>query len=54
MHLSSWTESTVQIPFDEERFLEQLNERRASSKIKKNVVEATFDTEGTYGSKIRE
>ncbi|WP_270494406.1 Gfo/Idh/MocA family protein [Eisenbergiella porci] len=54
MHLSSWTESTVQIPFDEERFLEQLNERRASSRIKKNVVEATFDTEGTYGSKIRE
>ena len=30
MHLSSWLETTVKIPFDEELFLEELNKRRAA------------------------
>lgn len=51
MHLSSWTQKPVTIPFDEDQFLELLNERRASSKAKENVQEVTFSTEGTYGSK---
>lgn len=51
MHLSSWTQKPVTIPFDEDEFLELLNERRASSKAKENVQEVTFSTEGTYGSK---
>lgn len=51
MHLSSWTQKPVTIPFDEDQFLELLNERRASSKAKENVQEVTFDTKGTYGSK---
>lgn len=42
MHLSSWTDQTVTLPVDEEKFLELLNERRATSRRKedKNI---TFD-----------
>ncbi len=47
MHLSSWTNSEVAIPFDEDKFYELLSEKRAASK-KKEVQEVTFDTEGTY------
>ena len=47
MHLSSWLDQTVELPFDEEKFLEELNKRRATSKIK--TVEAkVFDTSGSY------
>ncbi|MBP3323699.1 MAG: Gfo/Idh/MocA family oxidoreductase [Clostridia bacterium] len=48
MHLSSWTDQTVTLPIDEDLFLEELNKRRAASTKTKNVVEATFDTKGTY------
>ncbi|MBO4367631.1 MAG: Gfo/Idh/MocA family oxidoreductase [Clostridia bacterium] len=47
MHLSSWINETVTLPIDEDRFLEELNKRRASSK-KKTTEGKTFDTEGTY------
>lgn len=53
MYLSSWTQSDIQIPFDEELFLKELNKRRDSSCKKKNVVETTFDTQGSYGSTPR-
>jgi len=51
MHLSSWLGRAVEIPFDEDLFLEKLNELRANSKEKENVQEVTFDTAGTYGTK---
>lgn len=51
MHLSSWLQKPVEIPFDEDLYLEKLNEHRAASKKKTNVQETTFNTEGTYGSK---
>ncbi len=47
MHLSSWINETVTLPIDEDRFLAELNKRRASSK-KKTTEGKTFDTEGTY------
>ncbi|MDO4458559.1 MAG: Gfo/Idh/MocA family oxidoreductase [Clostridia bacterium] len=47
MHLSSWLDKEVEIPFDEDLFLEKLTELRKTSK-KKNVTEVTFDTKGTY------
>ncbi len=50
-HLSSWLNKEVELPFDEDLFLEELNKRRANSKGKANVEEVTFSTEGTYGSK---
>ncbi|MCR4897021.1 MAG: Gfo/Idh/MocA family oxidoreductase [Lachnospiraceae bacterium] len=47
MYLSSWLDRTVELPFDEELFLQELDKRRASSKAKddKGIV---FDTKGTY------
>ncbi len=50
MHLSSWMKKPVEIPFDEDLFLEELNKRRTASGSKKNVKEVTFDTESSYGS----
>ena len=47
MFLSSWLEKTVDIPFDETLFLEELNKRRATSK-KKEGTGMVFDTTGTY------
>lgn len=47
MHLSSWLDQTVEIPFDEELFLSELNKRRAKS-VKKEDKGVVFDTTGTY------
>lgn len=52
IHLSSWLGKPVEVPFDEDLFLEELNKRRASSKIKTGE-EVNFSTEGTYGSKAK-
>ena len=50
IHLSSWLSRAVEIPFDEDLFLAELNKRRATSKVKTGE-EVHFDMEGTYGSK---
>lgn len=47
MHLSSWLGCAVDIPFDEELFLEELNKRRACSRHKEETG-VVFDTEGSY------
>jgi len=47
MHLSSWLDKTIEIPFDEELFLQELNKRRALSK-KKEDRGIVFDTTGTF------
>ncbi len=47
MHLSSWLNQAVELPFDEELFLEELNKRRTSSR-KKEGSGVVFDTEGSY------
>lgn len=47
MHLSSWLGKTVEIPFDEDLFLSELNKRRAVSK-KKEDSDIVFDTTGTF------
>ena len=49
MHLSSWTNKTVELPIDEDLFLSKLNELRKTS-VHKSVEAVHFDTEGTYGS----
>lgn len=51
MHLSSWLNRPVELPFDEELFLNELNKKCRNSVEKKSIVEATFSTEGSYGSK---
>ena len=50
MHLSGWTNETVDIPFDEQRFLSLLNERRARS-VKKQEMDIAMDTAGSFGRK---
>ena len=47
MYLSSWLDRTIEIPFDEDLFLSELNKRRAKSK-KKEDKGVVFDTAGTY------
>jgi predicted dehydrogenase len=47
MHLSSWLDETLTIPFDEDLFLEELNKRRALSG-KKEAKDITFETKGSY------
>lgn len=47
MHLSSWLDREVELPFDEDLFLQELDKRRAGSQ-KKAGKEITFSTEGTY------
>ena len=49
MHLSSWLDETITLPIDEDKFLEELNKRRATSKLKTGPS-VTLDTEGTYNS----
>ena len=47
MYLSSWLDKTVEIPFDEDLFLDELNKRRAGSTVKEGTGKV-FDTTGTY------
>ncbi|MCH3999076.1 MAG: Gfo/Idh/MocA family oxidoreductase [Lachnospiraceae bacterium] len=48
MHLSHWLGHPVEIPFDEDLFLEELNKRRAASKVKTEVHDDTADLKGTF------
>ncbi len=48
-YLSSWLGKTIELPLDEDLYLEELNKRRATSRAKKNVVETVEkDMESTY------
>lgn len=47
MHLSSWLDKAVELPFDEELFERELKKRRARSK-KKEDKGIVFDTAGTF------
>ena len=48
MHLSSWLDKKVDIPFDEDLFLSELNKRREQSREKKNVTGVTFNTDDSF------
>ena len=48
-HLSSWTNETVSLPIDEEKFYSLLMEKVASSKAKEDVVsKVTEDMSSTF------
>lgn len=51
MHLSSWLGRPVELPVDEELYLEELSKKRAASKAKKTVTETILGTEGSFGIK---
>ncbi len=50
MHLSSWTGKTVELPFDEDLYYEELMKRVATSRRKENVKSVVADTESSYGT----
>lgn len=50
MHLSGWLGRAVTLPLDEDLFLEELNKRRATSRVKTGEA-VTLDTRGTYNVK---
>ncbi len=50
MYLSSWLDKTVELPIDEDLYIEELNKLRATSRHK-TTQDVTLDTENTYGSK---
>ncbi len=47
MYLSSWLDRTIELPVDEDLFLQELNKRRSRSKVKADAG-IVFDTTGTY------
>ncbi|MCR5129258.1 MAG: Gfo/Idh/MocA family oxidoreductase [Lachnospiraceae bacterium] len=47
MYLSSWLDQTIELPVDEELFLQELNKRRRRSNAKADTG-IVFDTTGTY------
>lgn len=48
-YLSTWTDSWVDLPIDEDKFLEELNKRIENSTfVKKNVVERQIDATDTF------
>ena len=47
MHLSTWTDDWVTLPFDEQRYYQLLQEHIASS-VEKTVASRTLDASGTW------
>lgn len=47
MLLSAWLHKGIEIPFDDELYLEELNKRRITSRKKKSK-DLLLDTGGTY------
>lgn len=48
-YLSAWLDKTIELPLDEDLYLEELNKRRATSKAKTNVTESVkSDMSSTY------
>jgi predicted dehydrogenase len=52
MHLSSWLDTTVKLPLDEDRFLEELTKRRALSP-KKQGTGVVFDSGKSYNQSAK-
>ncbi|MBQ8441068.1 MAG: Gfo/Idh/MocA family oxidoreductase [Clostridia bacterium] len=50
MLLSTWLGKTVSLPIDDDLYLEELNKRVATGRVKEGV-DVVLNTDGTYGSK---
>ncbi|MDD2268354.1 MAG: Gfo/Idh/MocA family oxidoreductase [Eubacteriales bacterium] len=51
MHLSSWLDKEITLPFDEELYYNELMKRVKTSRRKENVESTVADTSGTYNTK---
>ncbi len=52
MHLSDWLGRAVELPFDEVKFLDLLNQRRAHSR-KKEGADIVLDNSSSFGSTVK-
>ena len=48
IHLSSWLDKTIDLPFDEDLFLSELNKRVKTSSYKAGSEDKILNTEGSY------
>ena len=48
MYLSAWQNRTVELPFDDDEYYEELMKRVATSRRKTTVKEVVVDTAGTF------
>ncbi len=51
IHLSDWTNDWVELPIDQDRYLELLNQRREKSRIKEHATAEVVDLRGTYNDR---
>ena len=51
MLLSTWLDKTVEMPFDDELYVAELNKRRATSRRKETVKEQTFSLDNSFSNK---
>ncbi|MGN1094425.1 MAG: Gfo/Idh/MocA family protein [Candidatus Neoclostridium sp.] len=51
MLLSTWLDKTVDMPFDDELYLAELDKRRATSRRKETVKEQTFSLDNSFSDK---
>ncbi len=48
IHLSSWTDDWVELPIDEDKFYDMLQEKIKNSDVKKTGADVTLDVEGSH------
>lgn len=51
MLLSTWLDKTVEMPFDDELYVAELDKRRATSRRKETVREQTFSLDNSFSNK---
>ena len=51
MLLSTWLDKTIEMPFDDDLYLAELDKRRATSRRKENVNEKTFSLDNSFSNK---
>ena len=50
MHLSAWLGKTVELPFDDDLYYEELMKRVATSRLKTNEEKVFVNIDKSYGS----
>ena len=51
MLLSTWLDKTIEMPFDDDLYLAELDKRRATSRRKENISEKTFSLDNSFSDK---
>ena len=51
MLLSTLLDKTIEMPFDDDLYLAELDKRRATSRRKENISEKTFSLDNSFSDK---